>query len=1109
MALNTGTVLQNRYRIVSLMGQGGMGAVYRAWDLRLEMAVALKEMVPQSGLGPEALEGLQAQFHREAALVAKFDHPNLVNVSDFFEEGQNVYLVMSFVEGEDLQGYISRMGALPEARVLTWADQLLDALAYIHDRGILHRDIKPQNVILRPDGHVVLVDFGLVKLWNPNDPRTQTIIKSMGTPGYAPPEQYDPTRGHTDPRSDLYSLGATLYHTFTGQVPPSATERVVNPGSLGAVRRFNPNVSSRVESALMRALELRPAERFQNAREMRTALQQVSAPEPKAYAPPPSLPGATEVIPSPFEESAPPAPVPQKKSRAIWITLAIVVMGCLGLALLGGAGYWFFLRDGDGGSSATTEPAVTEEVEETEAVEAAPSRTITLPAEGGGEFANLADAVAALPPGSTINLEAATYRLDSPLEVSNALTLTGAGMTQSVIVSDAPEYVVHFTGDGAFVLRDLTVRHEGEAEADVVLAEGEEIVAQRCRFTGAVYVDGTPRAGLRVRGTTQGMVSSSEAVENDLDGFRLEEDAGLILSNNVCSDNDQIGIHLRDTSSAEINSNTCERNTLNGASIAGSATAVLNENTLRDNGESGLVYFGDSGGAAYANTVTGNGLHGISVNDNAAPTVENNTCTGNDEDGLAYFEASGGTARGNDCSHNGLHGIGVSGSAAPVLENNLCTDNNQVGIRFSDDSSGTARDNACNRNGLSGIIVRDQAAPTLENNTVRDNLESGLAYFGSAGGVARSHTCTGNGLHGIDLYGTSNPLIEDNDVSGNTQGGIRFSDDVTARVVGNTCISNTLSGIIVRDQAQPTLESNVVQQNEESGISFFNNSGGAAQGNTITNNGLNGFSVNDSATPTLRNNDIADNAEAGIAYFETAAGIAQNNTLSRNQWGIYVEETANPALGENTFVNNETDLDDRRPAGQRPTPPPEATSEASVLFADDFSDPDPRWWTGEDDEGEVWFADGKLHITNYTKADYGNWTKLDMSFTDVVIEAESTHVGGTLDDWHKLECRLDGDQYYYGGYSSDGYVGAGREYQNELTALVEPFQSDVVKQGTGVTNSMRLSCVGTQIRFWVNDVLVAEFTDDALTQGNVGFAVNALDGEYVEITFDNLRVLAP
>ncbi|MBN1979613.1 MAG: serine/threonine protein kinase [Anaerolineae bacterium] len=272
MGLNAGTILQNRYRIVRLLEQGGMGAVYRAWDTRLGVPLALKEMTLQPGLTPHALVQLHWQFQQEAMVLARLSHPHLVRVTDFFEEGDNVYLVMDFVEGESLAERIRREGPLPESQVLAWAGQLLDALAYCHTQGVIHRDVKPQNVIIRPDGRVVLVDFGLVKLWDPHDPRTQTIIRAMGTPEYAPPEQYDSTAGHTDPRSDVYSLGATLYHALTGQAPPTAPQRVVNPAVLAPMRKWNPCVSAQAEAAVSKAIDLQPAARFQSAAEMAAAL---------------------------------------------------------------------------------------------------------------------------------------------------------------------------------------------------------------------------------------------------------------------------------------------------------------------------------------------------------------------------------------------------------------------------------------------------------------------------------------------------------------------------------------------------------------------------------------------------------------------------------------------------------------------------------------------------------------------------------------------------------------------------------------------------------------------------------------------------------------------
>ncbi len=220
MTLTSGQMLQNRYRIVSSLGEGGMGAVYRARDTRLDVPVAIKEMTPQPGLAPHTLAQLRQQFQQEAQILARLNHPHLVRVGDFFEEGDSAYLVMDFAEGESLANRIEREGALPEEQVLIWAEQLLDALAYCHAQGAIHRDVKPQNVIIRPDGRAVLVDFGLVKLWDPHDPRTKTTMRGMGMPEYAPPEQYDIEMGHTDARSDVYGLGATLYHALLNAISP-------------------------------------------------------------------------------------------------------------------------------------------------------------------------------------------------------------------------------------------------------------------------------------------------------------------------------------------------------------------------------------------------------------------------------------------------------------------------------------------------------------------------------------------------------------------------------------------------------------------------------------------------------------------------------------------------------------------------------------------------------------------------------------------------------------------------------------------------------------------------------------------------------------------------
>jgi hypothetical protein len=215
---------------------------------------------------------VREQFQCEAQILAGLIHPNLPRVTDFFEWLGNAYLAMDFVEGESLDQLIARRGPLPEALVKKWAAQLLDALAVCHAHRIIHRDVKPQNIIIRPNGRAVLVDFGLVKLWDPRHPHTQRIIRGMGTVEYASPEHLNLWGRHTEPRSDLYCLGATLYHALTGCEPPSAIDRWSDASLLVPPRRLGVKVTPQTEKTILQAMELNLDNRIADAREMQAAL---------------------------------------------------------------------------------------------------------------------------------------------------------------------------------------------------------------------------------------------------------------------------------------------------------------------------------------------------------------------------------------------------------------------------------------------------------------------------------------------------------------------------------------------------------------------------------------------------------------------------------------------------------------------------------------------------------------------------------------------------------------------------------------------------------------------------------------------------------------------
>ncbi len=284
MYLYAGASLQGsqvEYTIVREVARGGMGAIYCAEDRANNRIVAIKQACLDPACGGNIAQ-IRERLTYEMQALMPLDHPNIPKVYEQFSRYENEYLVMEFIEGQTLRKIQEQAPGvkrrIEQARVLGWALQVLDALAYLHaqPKPIIHRDLKPENMILAQDGRVVLVDFGLMKQVE-RQLESGPLIHAIGTIEFAPPEQYAESGGHTDQRTDIYSLGATLYSLLAGHLPPRAVDRMLPmsmsaPLKRGALRQANPTVSPRVEEIIFKAMEIEPEKRYPSARAMREAI---------------------------------------------------------------------------------------------------------------------------------------------------------------------------------------------------------------------------------------------------------------------------------------------------------------------------------------------------------------------------------------------------------------------------------------------------------------------------------------------------------------------------------------------------------------------------------------------------------------------------------------------------------------------------------------------------------------------------------------------------------------------------------------------------------------------------------------------------------------------
>ena len=302
------SMLQQRYLIVGQVGRGGMSAVYQAVDTRVgNRQVAIKEM-SQGHLSPDELVAATTRFQQEATLLSSLHHPNLPRIHDAFSEQGRSYLVMEFIDGKTLLQMLKASGGrpLPVGQMLDYASQLCDVLAYLHSQNppVIFRDLKPTNVMVKQDGHVMLIDFGIARFFKEGQDQDTVFL---GSPGYAPPEQHGTSQ--TNPRSDLYALGATLHCCLTGRDPFHADDRFAFP----PVHQLNPLVPTELDQLIQHLVSIDERQRPHSALEVQQALLRIKQ---QAAAPTTGLDPVLASAPTQYKQPVP-APVPVRSANQL------------------------------------------------------------------------------------------------------------------------------------------------------------------------------------------------------------------------------------------------------------------------------------------------------------------------------------------------------------------------------------------------------------------------------------------------------------------------------------------------------------------------------------------------------------------------------------------------------------------------------------------------------------------------------------------------------------------------------------------------------------------------------------------------------------------------
>lgn len=666
-----------RYSIGGVLGKGGFGLTYHGADTILKRPVAIKELfpkgstrrttllVPPDSLGTEAFIAARRLFLEEAATLQKFSHPGIVRVWDVFEDNGTAYLVMEYLSGHTLLGRFAQFGKLSSSEVMGLTEQLLESLETLHSAGLLHRDIKPDNIFLTVDGRTVLIDFGAARSYQLAQGRFEARITL--THGYAPPEQYT-ARTEFGPYTDLYALGATLYHALSGVKPPSATDR--KDGK--ELAPLPPGIPKALHESVLSCLSLNPKDRPQNVAHLAQLLKGSSAATIRVT-PQDNLREIMKNAPEDAVISL--APGEYFLSHRLEVAKSLTLEGAgRDLTRIIGTDKYFVLQFSAPGYFN--------------------ARKITF------EHRSREDAHVMTVSSGEVFIKECRF-----IGGSRTPEWRGTGL-----------YLYRRARGGLVELSDFQDNAIGIALQNEARPTLQSNTVRGNLGDGIAYFD------------RSGGVARANILERNQNGILVSGEAQPILEDNTIRASVQSGILLSGNAGGVVKGNLIEHSGGAGLAVRGDSSPRLERNTVKASKLSGLLFEGAAGGSARYNILEGNWGDGVMVGGEARPTLERNTCRENAGAGLFYSDLGGGAALANTFEYNEGDGIRLEGAARPTLEENIMRENEGRGLVYLETAGGTARYNLISGNKGFGLFTDVDVKPLLEHNTAQQNLEDQVVF---------------------------------------------------------------------------------------------------------------------------------------------------------------------------------------------------------------------------------------------------------------------------------------------------------------------------------------------------------------------------------------------